>query len=79
MNLIDKIDIKLNENFAKGKDAAYLAGYMVTMFKHHIKTIESASKVGNYAIINTVLSSSMNDLKAIKAQMDHISKTGSEK
>lgn len=79
MNLMEKIDEKLNEGFAKGKDAQYLAGWMVTMFKKRIKDIESSSKVGNYAQINSVISSTMNDLKEIKTQMDRIAKTGNEK
>lgn len=72
MNLIDKIDTKLHENFTKGKDAAYLSGYMVTMFKKKIQTLEAASKVGNYGIANEVVRSTMTDLKNIKKRLDKI-------
>lgn len=78
MDLMEKIDARIQENFAKGKSAQYLAGWLVGMFQKRIKDIESANRVGNYGQINGVISSTMNDLKAIKAQMDHIAKTGSE-
>jgi hypothetical protein len=74
MDLIDKIDTKLHEDFTKGKDAAYLAGYMVTMFKKKIQTLESASKVGNYGVTHEVVRSTLNDLNAIKKRLDQIAR-----
>jgi hypothetical protein len=74
MSVLDRIDEHLTENFARGKDAKYLAGWMVTMFKKRIRDIESASKVDNYGQINSVVSSTMNDLKMIKTRLDQIAK-----
>lgn len=40
MSILERIDERLNENFAKGKDAIYLAGYLDTMANHVLKWLK---------------------------------------
>jgi hypothetical protein len=76
MTVLDRIDEHLTENFAKGKDAEYLSGWLVGMFNKRVKSIEAFSKVGNYGQLNNVVNATINDLNMIKNQLNYIAKTG---
>ena len=77
MKLLDKIDKKLDENFARGKSVKYLAGYLDRMADNIKGQLKTAVATGSYGtVVNNIVSSSLNDLKAMKQQLDKLAKTG---
>ena len=74
-------NVKLDEaDFAKGKSAQSLAEYIDKMMDNWKGRLQRAKSIGNYAgAVNTIVRDGINDLERIKKQMEHISKTGSEK
>lgn len=78
MNVLDRIDEKLNEaDFAKGKSAMYLAGYLDQMMVNWQGNLRVAKATGDYGTaVNSIVSSALNDLTKMKKQLDKMAKTG---